>query len=105
MGIAYKGHEGGVHGVRQGCSRYVAWISDGGAPDELTLFAVCIGIHLAHLELRLATARFFLAFPDVTVAAVDGMSDEDMEQVIHFLLAPKGRRCLVHSEIGASEEI
>ncbi|KAJ6440463.1 S-(hydroxymethyl)glutathione dehydrogenase [Purpureocillium lavendulum] len=66
---------------------------------------VCIGIHLAHLELRLATARFFLAFPDVTVAAVDGMSDEDMEQVIHFLLAPKGRRCLVHSEIGASEEI
>lgn len=36
------------------------------------------------------------------MASVDGMTDEDMEQVIHFLLAPKGRRCLVYSAIGAS---
>ncbi|KAK4089827.1 hypothetical protein Purlil1_5930 [Purpureocillium lilacinum] len=63
---------------------------------------VCIGMHLAQLELRLATARFFLEFPDATMASVDGMTDEDMEQVIHFLLAPKGRRCLVYSAIGAS---
>ncbi len=59
-------------------------------------------MHLAQLELRLATARFFLEFPDATMASVDGMTDEDMEQVIHFLLAPKGRRCLVYSAIGAS---
>lgn len=57
--------------------------------------AVCIGIHLARLELRLATARFFLAFPHAQMSTLEGMSDEDMEQVLFFLAPPKGKRCLV----------
>ncbi|UNI20627.1 hypothetical protein JDV02_006697 [Purpureocillium takamizusanense] len=63
---------------------------------------VCIGLHLAHLEIRLATARFFLAFPDATMASVDGMTDEDMEQSNQFMLSPKGGRCLMFSAVGAS---
>ncbi|SPJ74748.1 related to cytochrome P450 CYP4/CYP19/CYP26 subfamilies [Fusarium torulosum] len=32
---------------------------------------VCIGQHLARIELRLATARFFLAFPQVRMSSID----------------------------------
>lgn len=52
-------------------------------------------MHLARMELRLATARFFLAFPNATISELEGMSDEDMQQMMYFLQAPKGKRCLV----------
>ncbi|CEL03105.1 hypothetical protein ASPCAL04262 [Aspergillus calidoustus] len=55
----------------------------------------CVGIHLARMELRLATASFFRAFPTATVSTKENMSDADMEQTLHFLLSPKGKRCLV----------
>ncbi|KAM4063653.1 cytochrome p450 [Hirsutella rhossiliensis] len=59
---------------------------------------VCIGQHLAQIELRLATARFFLAFPEAKMSSLEGMSDLDMEPRIHFLLAPSGSRCLVQAQ-------
>jgi cytochrome P450 len=57
---------------------------------------VCIGKHLARMELRLATARFFRAFPNSTVSSLEGMSDDDMVPEVYFLLKPKGGRCLIH---------
>jgi cytochrome P450 len=60
------------------------------------MIVVCIGLHLARIELRLATARFFLAFPDATMSAKEGFrAEDDMRQMIYFLMGPKGKRCLV----------
>jgi cytochrome P450 len=56
---------------------------------------VCIGQHLARIELRLATARFFLAFPEVCMSPLEGMCDDDMEPLIQLFLNPKGKRCLL----------
>ncbi|KAJ4396222.1 hypothetical protein N0V93_000441 [Gnomoniopsis smithogilvyi] len=56
---------------------------------------ICIGMHLARLEMRLATARFFRAFPQAKVSNREGMCDDDMEQTLFFLGPPKGKRCLV----------
>jgi len=47
------------------------------------------------MELRLATARFFRAFPEARVSKKEGMSDDDMAEKIYLLLSPKGKRCLV----------
>ncbi|KUI73017.1 hypothetical protein VM1G_08319 [Cytospora mali] len=56
---------------------------------------VCIGIHLARLELRLGTARFFRMYPNAKISTLEGMSDDDMEQQLSFLAPPKTKRCLV----------
>ncbi|KAI1431321.1 cytochrome P450 [Xylaria sp. CBS 124048] len=56
---------------------------------------ICIGLHLARVELRLATARFFKAFPNAKVSTLEGMSDKDMIPEQYFLAAPRGHRCLV----------
>ena len=58
---------------------------------------MCIGQHLARIELRLATARFFLAFPEVRVSSREGMCDEDMKPVIQLFLIPRGKRCLLEA--------
>ncbi|PYH72874.1 cytochrome P450 [Aspergillus vadensis CBS 113365] len=55
----------------------------------------CLELHLARIELRLATAHFFRQFPRSEVSSREGMSDEDMEQVLHFLVSTKGHRCLL----------
>ncbi|KAF2712854.1 cytochrome protein [Pleomassaria siparia CBS 279.74] len=57
----------------------------------------CIGVHLAYMELRFATARFFRAFPNANISSLEGFSDEDMEQVIYFLMFPKNKRCLIQA--------
>ena len=49
------------------------------------------------MELRLATAKFFRAFPGATISEIEGMSDEDMQPTLYFLLSPKGKRCLVQA--------
>ncbi|KAH8799834.1 putative benzoate 4-monooxygenase cytochrome P450 [Xylogone sp. PMI_703] len=54
----------------------------------------CIGIHLARMELRLATAYFFKTFPHAKMSP-KGTPEIDMEPQTFFLLAPKGHRCLV----------
>ncbi|GJC95980.1 cytochrome P450 [Colletotrichum higginsianum] len=55
----------------------------------------CLGRHLARIELRLITARFFKAFPNATVSSIEGMCDKDMEPALHFLMVPSGHRCLI----------
>ncbi|KAI1471370.1 putative cytochrome P450 [Daldinia caldariorum] len=58
---------------------------------------ICIGLHLAKMELRLATARFFTRFPNATTSYLDGFTDKDMEPVMFFLMSPKGQRCLINA--------
>ncbi|KAI1073419.1 cytochrome P450 [Whalleya microplaca] len=58
---------------------------------------ICIGLHLAKIELRLATARFFLAYPSARVSEKEGMSDSDMKPDLYFLLSPSGHRCLIET--------
>ncbi|KAI0149566.1 cytochrome protein [Xylariaceae sp. FL1272] len=59
---------------------------------------VCIGQHLARIELRLATARFFLAFPSTCMSSLEGMTDDDMKPVIQLFLTSKGKRCLLEAK-------
>lgn len=59
---------------------------------------VCLGQHLAEIELRLATALFFREFPHANVSTIEGMNDEDMDPQVFFLLSPKGKRCLIGRE-------
>ncbi|KAL5339825.1 cytochrome P450 [Aspergillus crustosus] len=58
---------------------------------------VCIGLHLARMELRLATVFFFRAFPSAKVSRKEGMSAEDMKMKSFFLMAPNGHRCLIEA--------
>ncbi|PSR81488.1 cytochrome P450 [Coniella lustricola] len=55
----------------------------------------CIGLNLAKMELRLCTALFFRAFPSARLSTKKGMSHEDMEKHVNFLVSPKGHRCLI----------
>ncbi|QKD62054.1 cytochrome P450 [Fusarium oxysporum Fo47] len=50
-------------------------------------------------ELRLATVRFFRAFPNACVSSIEGMSQDDMELRAYFLLTPKGGRCLIQLDL------
>ncbi|KAM4065460.1 cytochrome p450 [Hirsutella rhossiliensis] len=64
---------------------------------------ICLGQHLAMTELRFATAGFFLAFPDAKMSTLEGMCDDDMAQENHFVMSPKGKRCLVECASVASK--
>lgn len=52
-------------------------------------------MHLARMELRLATAHFFRRFTKPTVSRKEGFRDDDMHQYMYFLVSPKGHRCLI----------
>lgn len=58
---------------------------------------VCLGQHLARMELRLAVAMLYKQFPKGLDVAegVNGMGEEDMRQVNYFLVQPAGHRCLM----------
>lgn len=62
------------------------------------IFTVCLGLHLARMELRLATALLFRALPNARISAKEGMSTRDMEMEAFFLMAPRGHRCLIEAE-------
>lgn len=70
---------------------------------SLTFFyPACLGVHLARMELRLATALVYRAFPQglkvaygAPTAKTSGMSDGDMDALNFFLIMPKGHRCLM----------
>lgn len=55
----------------------------------------CIGIALARMEMRLAVAHFFRRYPHARMSDKEGMTDDDMEPKMYFLVSPKGHRCLV----------
>ncbi|KAL1891312.1 hypothetical protein Sste5346_007772 [Sporothrix stenoceras] len=57
---------------------------------------VCIGIHLARTELRLALAHFFRECPKAKLAST--MTDTEMEMENFFLIAPRGHRCMITLE-------
>lgn len=50
------------------------------------------------MELRLATARFFTRFPNSEVSRLEGFTDDDMQEKMFFLTAPKGQRCLIDAK-------
>ncbi|KAL4899588.1 hypothetical protein BDW74DRAFT_188978 [Aspergillus multicolor] len=52
---------------------------------------VCLGIHLAYMELRLAAAEFFRECRGVKLAP--GTTPGTMEPENYFLIAPAGHRC------------
>ncbi|KAM0345672.1 hypothetical protein ACHAPU_006327 [Fusarium lateritium] len=54
---------------------------------------VCIGLHLAWMELRLGAALFFRECRGARLGPE--MTDEMMELENHFLVAPKGHSCVV----------
>ncbi|KAL3469060.1 cytochrome P450 [Aspergillus californicus] len=58
---------------------------------------ICIGLHLALREIRLATCYFFRAFPHAEVFHPQS-TETDMDQVIYFLMAPRGGKCLIKCE-------
>ncbi|CAI6332939.1 unnamed protein product [Periconia digitata] len=53
----------------------------------------CLGIHLAYMELRLGTAKFFLKFPESKIA--NGFEDKDMDMQVSFVMSPKSHKCLL----------
>ncbi|KAF5689356.1 cytochrome P450 monooxygenase [Fusarium globosum] len=54
---------------------------------------ICIGLHLAWMELRLGAALFFRECCGATLSPE--MTDEMMEMENRFLIAPKGHKCIV----------
>ncbi|KAI1264321.1 cytochrome P450 [Xylariaceae sp. FL1019] len=56
---------------------------------------VCIGMHLAYIELRMGLAHFFRTFPNSSVSTREGMCDDDMAQALHFISSPQHHRCLI----------
>ncbi|CAK7226987.1 hypothetical protein SBRCBS47491_006416 [Sporothrix bragantina] len=54
---------------------------------------VCIGLHLARIELLLAAATFFRECRGATLGKT--MTDSVMDMDNHFLIAPAGHRCTV----------
>lgn len=59
---------------------------------------VCIGLHLARMELRYGAARFFLTFPEAKVSSLEGMNDGDMVPKVFFFTEPKAKRCLIQRQ-------
>ncbi|KAF5551334.1 benzoate 4-monooxygenase cytochrome P450 [Fusarium mexicanum] len=64
-----------------------AYIPFGGGPR------ICIGIHLAYMELRVTTAAFFRKFQGAKVHA--SMTNDDMQLENYTLIAPKSHRCFI----------
>ncbi|KAE9368985.1 cytochrome P450 [Stipitochalara longipes BDJ] len=58
---------------------------------------VCLGVHLARMELRIAACLFFRECVGATLA--DSCTDESMEMENYFLIAPKSHRCEIKLEV------
>lgn len=57
----------------------------------LILSEVCIGLHLANMELAFAAAVFLRECPTAKIASTT--TNEDMEMVNFFLIPPKNHKC------------
>ncbi|KAI5922634.1 cytochrome P450 [Camillea tinctor] len=58
---------------------------------------ICIGMHLAFIEIRLGIARFFREFPQSKVSTLEDMNDKEMKQLLFFISGPKSHRCLIEA--------
>ncbi|KAI1352046.1 cytochrome P450 [Xylaria sp. FL0043] len=58
---------------------------------------ICIGMHLAYIELRMALAQFFRAFPNSQASTLEGMTNDDMQPSMYFVLTPQHHRCLINA--------
>jgi cytochrome P450 len=63
----------------------------------ICMASVCLGMHLAYIELRLGLAYFFRAFPNARVSTLEGMTNDDMKQALHFISSPQHHRCLIET--------
>ncbi|KAI0480052.1 cytochrome P450 [Xylariaceae sp. FL0804] len=61
---------------------------------------ICLGMHLAYMELRLAAALFFRECAGARLS--DDMDDSVMEMENAFLISPKGHRCNITLRAPAS---
>jgi cytochrome P450 len=56
---------------------------------------ICLGLHLAYMELRYGLAEFFHQCPEIELAS--STTPESMSMVNYFLVTPKSKQCLVTS--------
>ena len=54
---------------------------------------ICLGLHLAYMELRYGLAEFFRQCPEVELAS--STTPESMKMVNYFLVSPKAKQCMV----------
>jgi len=52
---------------------------------------VCLGIHLAYMELRLSAAEFFRECRGARLC--ESVTEKSMEMENFFLISPRGHRC------------
>lgn len=76
------------------------WLGAEKTQSESAVFApwgagsrICLGIHMAHMELRLATAMFFREIAGAKIAPDTTPSDMAMEN--YFLISPKAHKCFI----------
>lgn len=62
---------------------------------------VCLGMHLAMMELRFATALFFRECRGARLCPET--TDESMAMMDTFLISPKDHRCMIMMEKGPGE--
>lgn len=77
------------------------WLNDEVSDEAKRVFhpfgagsRMCLGMHLANMELRLATAEFFRSFRGVARLA-PSVTPESMETENHFLVSPRSHKCEV----------
>ncbi|TGJ78977.1 hypothetical protein E0Z10_g9784 [Xylaria hypoxylon] len=58
---------------------------------------ICIGMHLAYIELRMGLAYFFRTFPKSRVSSLEGMGDNDMKEALYFISSPQNHRCIIET--------
>lgn len=74
------------------------WLDDRISPAAKKAFhplgagsRVCLGMHLAYMELRLASAEFFRKCKGAKLAAET--TEKTMEMENYFLVTPRGHKC------------
>jgi cytochrome P450 len=61
---------------------------------------VCLGIHLAYMELRHGIAEFVLRCSDIELS--DLTTPESMEMENYFLVSPISKRCMIRTRMAGS---
>ncbi|KAM0717277.1 hypothetical protein Q7P37_007129 [Cladosporium fusiforme] len=74
------------------------WLNDEISPEAKKAFhpfgagsRICLGIHIAYMELRLASAEFFRECKGARLGR--SVKEETMEMLDYFLVTPRGHQC------------